>query len=131
MSDQSDAGEPVGKINTGAAGLGTVTPEMVEERASQLARMDGRTAANERDRSQAREELVGPSEDAEPEASDRVEDIVTWDDAPESSGVKAPEVAPPDDSTISETLVREGMDEAEHEQRLSAVEENPPESEEV
>ena len=41
---------PVGKIISGLDGLGTVTPEMVEQRARELAKTDGRTQPNEADR---------------------------------------------------------------------------------
>ena len=116
---------------TGDQGLGTVTPAMVEDRAKELARMDGRTQPHEGDRQQAQEELLGPAgATSGPEAGDQeVENIVTWDDAPESAGARAPQVLPEDEANIAETLVQEGLEEAEHDQRLSSVEENPPESE--
>ncbi|MHA3772745.1 hypothetical protein ACXR0O_14520 [Verrucomicrobiota bacterium sgz303538] len=132
MSDQSDTPEPVGKIIAGHNGLGTVTPEMVEERARELARMDGRTEPNGNDRQRAHEELLGPEPDVSgPEVVDpEIEKVVTWDEAPEESGSRAPQVLPEDEANIAETLVQEGLEEAEHDQRLSSAEENPPEQEE-
>ena len=132
MSDPSKTAAPIGKINTGDQGLGTVTPGMVEDRAKELARMDGRTQPHEGDRQQAQEELLGPAgATSGPEAVDQeVENIVTWDDAPESAGARAQQVLPEDEANIAETLVQEGLEEAEHDQRLSSVEENPPEIEE-
>ena len=38
-----------------------------------------------------------------------------------SMGEKAPTVRPEDDENIPEKLVREGVEEAEHDQRLSAL----------
>lgn len=129
MSDQSENAGPVGKISTGDQGLGTVTSEMVEERARELARMDGRTEPHGGDRERAREELVGTvDEGSGPEAGESaVENIVSWDEAPGDSGERAAQVLPEDDASIVETLVEEGMEEAEHDQRVAASEENPPE----
>lgn len=132
MSDQSDTAGPIGKIIDHEKGLGTVTPEMVEERARELARMDGRTEPNGGDREQAHRELVGVTEDgASPEdVGKEVENVVTWDEAPEDSGSHVPQVLPEDEANIAETLVQEGLEEAEHDQRLSSLESNPPEEEE-
>jgi hypothetical protein len=38
-----------------------VTPGMIEERAREIARGDGRSRANDLDRTRAREELTGPT----------------------------------------------------------------------
>ena len=132
MSDQSDTAGPIGKIIAGHNGLGTVTPEMVEERARELARMDGRTEPHDNDRQRAHEELLGPGPVASgPEAVEpEIENVVAWDEAPEESGSRAPQVLPEDEANIAETLVQEGLEEAEHDQRLSSVEDNPPEQEE-
>ena len=93
--------------------------------------MDGRNEARESDREQAQAELVGPSEvgNAPEEVEDDMESIVSWDEAPESTGVHAGEVLPEDEANIAETLIQEGMEEAEHDQRLSAVEGDPPDEE--
>ena len=50
-----------GKIVRGTEGLGTVTPQMIEERAREIARSDGRARPNDLDRTGAREELIGPT----------------------------------------------------------------------
>jgi hypothetical protein len=132
MSDQSDTAGPIGKIIAGDSGLGTVTPDMVEQRARELARMDGRTDPHDGDRERAKHEFLGPVDEARgPEVSEsNVGDVVTWDEAPEASGMRAAQVLPEDDASIAETLVQEGLEEAEHDQRLTAAESNPPESEE-
>ena len=39
-----------GKIVRGTEGLGTVTPRMIEERAQEIARTDGRNRPNDLDR---------------------------------------------------------------------------------
>jgi len=131
MSEQPETAGPMGKILTGETGVGTVTPEMVEQRARELARMDGRNEPHDLDRQQAQAELLGPAEAGDgPEAvNEELERITSWDEAPESTGVRAALVRPEDDANIAETLVQEGMEEAEHDQRLSAADENPPDEE--
>jgi hypothetical protein len=52
---------PQRKILRGTEGLGTVTPQMVEERAREIARSDGRAQPNDLDRTRAREDLTGPT----------------------------------------------------------------------
>lgn len=108
-------------------GLGLPTPEMVEERARELARCDGRAEPNENDRSAARLELQGPVEPQLPEAPPEVESITEWDESPESAGNQAPNVLPEDEAVVGAVLVEEGVEEADHELRVSAAEENPPE----
>jgi hypothetical protein len=133
MSDQSYTEGPTGKIIGGEnSGLGTVTPEMVEERARQLARMDGRTEPHGGDRERAHQELLGVTDTgtAPEEVDQEVENVVAWDQAPEDTGVEGVQVLPEDEANIAETLVREGLEEADHDQRLSAAEANPPEEEE-
>jgi hypothetical protein len=119
--------QPVGKIDSGLQGLGAVTPEMVEERARELARIDGRTQATEADRILARGELQGTIAPQTPEADPDLENVQVWDEPPEASGVRIAKLLPDDETSIRETLVEEGMEEADHETRLEASEENPPE----
>ena len=54
-----------GKIVRGTEGIGTVTPEVIEERAREIARIDGRARANDLDRTRAREELSGATSESE------------------------------------------------------------------
>jgi hypothetical protein len=108
-----------GKILRGTEGLGTVTPKMIEERAREIARSDGRLQVNDLDRSRAREDLAGPTSDSEklPTNEERGRD---WQMPLVSTGDKAPTVRPEDDENIVEKLVQEGIDEADHDQRLSS-----------
>ena len=46
-----------GKILRGTEGIGTVTPQMIEERARKLARSDGRSQPNDLDRTRANKSL--------------------------------------------------------------------------
>jgi hypothetical protein len=108
-----------GKILRGTQGLGTVRPEMIEERAREIARSDGRSQANDLDRSRAREDLTGPTSDSEklPTTEEPGRD---WQMPLVSTGEKAPTVRPEDDENIVEKLFQEGIEEADHDQRLSS-----------
>lgn len=113
-------GQPTNaKILRGTEGLGTVTPKMIEERAREIARSDGRSQPNDLDRASAREELTGPSVDSEklPTMEEPGRD---WQMPLVSTGKKAPTVRPEDDGNILEKLVQEGIEEADHDQRLNA-----------
>lgn len=101
---------------------------MVEERARDLARTDGRTEVNDRDRAQARQELAGPDRDATgPETGGgELENVTAWDESPADHGTKAREVLPEDEANIAEVLVQEGLEEADHSQRVAAADTFPP-----
>lgn len=116
----------------GSEGLGTVTPEMVETRAVEIARTDGRTQANDGDRAQAKHELQGlDTEVTGPETVDpELENVTEWNDSPADHGTKVPEVLPEDEANIAEVLIQEGMEEADHNQRVSAADEFLSEEEE-
>ena len=105
-----------GKILRGTQGVGTVTPQMIEERASQIARSDGRAQANDLDRTRAREELIGRTSGSEKPAT-REEPGRDWEMPLVSSGEKVPPVRPEDEENIPEKLIQEGVDEADHDQR--------------
>src|SRR5438034_10373857 len=82
-----------GKILRGTQGLGTVTPQMIEERTCQIARSDGRAQPNDLDRTRAREELIGVMSGSEKPAT-REEPGRDWGMPLVYSGEKAPTVAP-------------------------------------
>ena len=108
-----------GKIVRGTEGLGTVTPQMIEERAREIAFSDGRTQQNDLDRTRAREDLTGTTSDSEKPPT-REEPGRDWQMPLVSTGEKAPTVRPEDDENIPEKLVQEGVEEADHDQRLSS-----------
>ena len=90
---------------------------MIEERAREIARGDGRAQANDLDRTHAREELIGPTEDSEKPPT-REEPGRDWEMPLVSSGEKAPTTRPEDDENIPEKLIEQGIEEADHDQRL-------------
>ena len=108
-----------GKILRRSEGIGTVTSQMIEERARELARSDGRAQPNELDRTRAREELTGVTSGSEKPPT-REEPGRDWAMPLVSTGEKAPTVRPEDDENIPERLVQEGVEEADHDQRLSS-----------
>jgi hypothetical protein len=105
------------KIVRGTEGLGTVTPQMIEERAHEIARSDGRNRPNDLDRSSAREELTGVGSEKVPTREEPGRD---WAMPLVSTGEKAPTVRPEDDQNIPEELILEGVEEADHDQRVSS-----------
>ena len=109
--------QPRGKILHGTEGLGTVTAQMVEERAREIARSDGREEPNDLDRTRAREELTGDTSGSE-KLPTREKPGRDWEMPLVSSGEKAPTVRPEDDENIPQKLIQEGVDEADHNQRL-------------
>jgi hypothetical protein len=111
-----------GRISGRFNGLGTVTPEMVEQRAREIALISGRVAEefNEADLEEARAELTGADaleEQREEEpgaAAGSLRDIV-----PGTSGHKIAPKLPSDEQRMAEQLVQEGVDEAEHHSMLA------------
>src|SRR5260370_41242329 len=78
-----------GIIMENAAGIGTVTSEMVEARARELAEINGHPSSkpSEADYQQAKRELTGAAEmDPQEERSESVPDSEGWDPVPGSTG---------------------------------------------
>ena len=93
-----------------------MSPQMIEERALEIARGDGRTQPNNLDRTRAREELTGATSASE-QPPTREEPGREWGMPLVSSGEKAPTVRPEDDENIPAKLIQEGVEEADHDQR--------------
>lgn len=120
----SDTNPPNAKILAGNSGLGVPSPEQVDARALELAKMDGRSDANEADVRAARAELLRRDEpEQSPEVDERTEDLMTWDEPVGSTGTRAPKVGPDDEFAGVQDLVEEGIEEADHDQRLTASDE--------
>jgi hypothetical protein len=109
-----------GKIVRGTEGLGTVTPQMIEERARKIARSDGRAQPNDLDRTHARGELTGAASGSAKPAT-RKEPGRDWEMPLVSSGEKAPTVRPDDDENIPEKLIKQGIEEADRDQRSKST----------
>ena len=113
-----------------AAGIGSVSPEMVERRAKELAVINGRPSSkpSETDYQQAKRELTGePDEDRAEEMVEEIPESERWDPIPGSTGRQAPESEGEDEDSEgrseSAQLFEEGVNEAEHDQMLRAAQE--------
>ena len=112
------ASEGSGKISTHFTGIGPVTDEMVDQRAIELARINGRTQVNESDRSDAKRELLVLGNPASEEQEPTIAAVTTWDEEPGSTGRHIPNKPASDEQTVAERLVEEGVEEAAHEQMV-------------
>ena len=110
-----------GKIIDHSAGIGEVSKAEIEQRARELAEIDGLDAdqVNEGHRHQAREEMLGATDaDAANDDEGAVADLISEDDVPGESGsaviTSNNSSADGDDQTIGEELVNEGIAESDH-----------------
>ena len=117
-----------GVLTENSAGIGTVTPKMVRQRATELAVIDGRSEqdVSKSECEEARRELTGePDADAQEAALESSPESERWDPVPGSSGHKAP-AAPSEDEdeegrSDNERLVEEGIAEAELDHMVQAA----------
>jgi hypothetical protein len=116
-----------GIIMENAAGIGTVTSEMVEARARELAAINGRPSSepSEADYQQAKRELTGEAEmDPQEESSQSVPDSDGWDPLPGSTGRQAADSLGEDEDadrrTESAQMIVSCLTEAEHDQMRQA-----------
>lgn len=112
-----------GRFSEYAHGLGTVTEEMVRQRAAELALINGRPAGQvlDSDLDEARRELTGqsglvPSPTAAEQLPEEEREAV-----PESVGRKAPAVQATDEQTFAEKLVEEGVEDAEQDHMVEGT----------
>ena len=108
-----------------AAGIGTVTPAMVEARARELAAINGRSQPSEADYQQAKRELTGEAEtDPQEENVESIPESEGWDPVPGSSGRQAADSLGEDEDaegrSESAQMFEEGVTEAEHDQMRQA-----------
>ena len=116
-----------GIIMENAAGIGTVTSEMVEARARELAAINGHPTSepSEADYQQAKRELTGGTEmDPQEESSESEPQSEGWDSVPGSTGRQAADSLGEDEDaegrSESAQLFEEGVSEAEHDQMRQA-----------
>jgi hypothetical protein len=113
-----------GRFTQHGRGLGTVTAEMVRERAADLAKVNGRPSGQvlDSDLRQACLELTGaetlvpnPTPEEELTEEERGEPV------PESKGHKVPATETPDEQTFAEELVDEGLEDAEQDSMVEGT----------
>ncbi len=117
-----------GIVMENAIGIGTVTPQMVEARARELAAINGHRSSepSEADYQQAKRELTGePEMDPQQESRESILESDGWDPVPGSIGRQAAESLGEDEDaegrSESAQLFEEGVSEAEHDQMLRAA----------
>ena len=127
MQLPDDAQNLPGKILDHDAGIGEVDNDMIDERARELAAIDGLTPGqvNEGHRHQAREELQGGDDPTVPNDDEGVEaGLINADDVPgESGGAVSPATNAAthgDEQTIGEQLYSEGIAEADHDRMVDS-----------
>jgi len=119
-----------GVLTENSTGIGTVTREMVRQRAVELAAINGRSAhdVSESDWEQAKQELTGkPGVDPKEAVLESAPESERWDPVPGSTGGKVP-AAPGEDEddegrSDNERLVDEGMAGAEEDHSRQAASE--------
>jgi hypothetical protein len=115
-----------------AAGIGTVTPAMVEARARELAAINGHPSQpSEADYQQAKRELTG-EEETDPQDESRGETVPEsdgWEPVPGSTGRQAADSLGEDEDaegrSESAQMFEEGVSEAEHDQMRQASRADP------
>ena len=113
-----------GKVTEHSRALGTITPELVTQRAHEIALINRRP--NDKpttdDWEEAKRELT-----AGETMHDPMEDLPVskrWDPVPGSTPRKANTLPADDEQTFAEKLVEGGVEEAEHEQMLEGTRES-------
>ena len=119
-TERKNTGHPAeAPLETHGRGEGAPSPEMVEQRAAELARIEGRGSgeATNEDRIRAKRELHGEHIRLST-SDDRTDVTVTRDpaDVRAETGQRTEPLRPRDDQRIPEKEVKEGVREAEHEQ---------------
>jgi hypothetical protein len=117
-----------GVISENFRGVGTVSRNMVHQRASELAQIEGRNplSISQADYEQAKRELTGESDiDRQEAILDSLPESERWDPVPGSTGHETPGAQSEDmddeGKSESEQLVEQGVEEAEHDQMLQAA----------
>jgi hypothetical protein len=116
-----------GRLSEHGKGLGTVTPEMVRERAREIAVINGRDKENviESDFDEALRELEGDERlNPTPTKAEKLTEDQRWETTPDSTGKRTETVPAADEQTYSEKLVEEGVEDAEHDKALEAERES-------
>jgi hypothetical protein len=124
-----------GLLTENSAGIGTVSREMVLQRAIELSAINGRSKqeVSKSDWEQAKRELLGKSDtDEKEETLESAPESERWDPVHGSSGIKT-SIAPGEDEdeegrSDNERLVEEGIQGAEHDQMRQATK-RPPKTE--
>jgi hypothetical protein len=114
-----------GRIEIHGSGIGEISSIDIERRAAEIARMDGRTEPGEQDRFRARDELLHTETPPPPEADESTEPVQSWSKGPASHPQRGVRTNLEDEVSPAEQLINEGLEEADHDQRVSASQQPP------
>ncbi|HVV01092.1 MAG TPA: hypothetical protein VHH88_06990 [Verrucomicrobiae bacterium] len=118
-----------GRFTENSRGLGTVTEKMVMDRAREIARINGRPSHQvlDSDVTEARRELTEEDSLRPAETpAEKLPEEERWDEVAEGPASRAETVPAPDEQTFAENLVKEGLEEAEHDSMREASREKLP-----
>lgn len=121
MNDHSQPNH--GKITLHGNGLGAPSPDLVKQRAREIAMIDERNPDEftEGDWQQAHRELLGELPETAPEENERTAEVVEeWDMVAADTGHRALRATDIEDKNLGEQLVDDGIEEATHDQMLEA-----------
>ena len=116
-----------GRFTQHGRGLGSVTEEMVRQRAAELALVNGRPPGQilDSDLDQARRELTGRETVVPtPTPAEELTEDERWDPVGESQSGKVPVVPTQDEQTFAEDLVKEGAEDAEQDRMVQGTRES-------
>ena len=107
-------------IEIGGIGVGEASQEDIDRRALELAISDGRDHPNEIDLRQARQEFAAHEEADLDDPSDEIPEGDRSGDGfpPVDHGTRAARLEPDDEASLGQSLVEEGISEAEHDSRF-------------
>jgi hypothetical protein len=108
------------KIISHSEGMGTPSPDLVRQRAEEIAVINGHRHYTEEDWRQARLELHGGHDHSLNGDRDNIAWVSEGDMLASDIGHHVPRLEMEDDGSVVEELIAEGMDEAVHEQMLAA-----------
>jgi hypothetical protein len=113
-------------------GVGTISAEMIRERASELAVIDGRAheETSQADWDEAQQELTnGAGEFTNQDSLDSLPESARWNPIPGSAGqetaVEFNDNEDQDGRSVQTRLVQSGVEEADHDQKLAAAYNDP------
>ncbi len=118
-SESLDMNHQTGRIQLNGSGVGEISDREIEQRAREIARMDGRDKMGEHDIAAARAELLHPGPPDAPEADEN--EVELWSNSQASRPHRGVRVGLEDEQNPAELLINEGLEEAERDQRLKAT----------
>jgi len=110
------------RLRASGPALGQASQSEIEQRATELAAMDGRQEATDADLAQAAADLAGNGTTAESLDGDAaVDEMIAPDDPPLPTGHLVPSPSLIDEHSLAEQLIEDGLAQADHDIRVAAA----------